>query len=42
MADYENNEGASPKKRLIIGLVVLVVVAALAIGPEGLCGAKGI
>ncbi|MBQ4048852.1 MAG: LCP family protein [Clostridia bacterium] len=32
MADYENNEGASPKKRLIIGLVVLVVVAALAIG----------
>ena len=32
MADYEKSEGASPKKRLLIGLIVLALIAALAIG----------
>lgn len=32
MADYENREGGSNKKRLIIGLIVLIIIAGLAVG----------
>ncbi len=32
MADYENREGVSNKKRLIIGLIVLIIIAGLAVG----------